>query len=75
MARPPGEIANAIDQFLRTKRRDASVDEIYDAVKKALNADNVASSSVRSYLRLNSLATDSKFERTGHGRYRLRYVG
>lgn len=65
--RPPGQVRDAIVEFLRS-RDEASVKEIRAAVSTKLGGD-VAASSVRSYLNLN---TPVAFERTGRGRYRLR---
>lgn len=65
--RSPGEVRDAIIEYLRRKGT-ASVQEVQEAVEKALGGE-VARSSVRSYLGLNK---DGVFERVGHGRYRLR---
>lgn len=65
--RKPGEIRDAIVAYLGRCRSDASVTDIRDAISKRLG--DVAPSSVRSYLRLN---TPARFSRTGRGRYRLR---
>jgi site-specific DNA-methyltransferase (adenine-specific) len=64
--RRPGEVRDAIIDFLRS-RREATVAEIREAVAKRVG--DVPSSSVRSYLNLN---TPGVFERVGRGRYRLR---
>lgn len=64
--RPPGEIRDAIIEFLKNKEGDAGVREIHAAV--TVQIGNVSSSSVRSYLRLN---TPLKFKRTSWGRYKL----
>jgi hypothetical protein len=67
--RSPGEVRDAIINYLKSRRGDdASVDEIYDAVKRALGSD-LPRSSVRSYL---GLAEGRHFERTQRGRYRIR---
>ena len=66
--RKPGEVRDAIVSFLsKPARREASVDEIHRAVITRLGGD-VARSSVRSYLNLNTPGT---FTRTGRGSYRL----
>jgi site-specific DNA-methyltransferase (adenine-specific) len=61
----PGQVRDAILAHL-TSARDASVEEIHAAVSAQLG--DVPTSSVRSYLRLNTPGT---FQRTGRGRYRL----
>jgi len=66
--RRPGEVRDAIIDYLRAVKRAASVDEIHAAVEKRLDG-KVARSSVRSYLGLNEGRT---FERIGRGSYRLR---
>jgi site-specific DNA-methyltransferase (adenine-specific) len=65
--RKPGVVRDAITHYLGNIKGDASVDEIHVAVSAAL-AGEVARSSVRSYLNLN---TPETFLRTAHGRYRL----
>jgi len=68
---PPGRIRDSIIGYLGAIGCDASLDEIHDAVRADLGL--VASSSVRSYLNLN---TPEKFVRTGKGRYSIsRFVG
>lgn len=62
-----GQIRDAIINYLRERRGDATVSEIHKAVSTALGKD-VARSSVRSYLGLN---TGKKFRRVGRGTYRL----
>ena len=62
--RRPGEVRDAIRDYLRTVKREASVDEIQTAVTERLG--NVPASSVRSSLRLSDL-----FSQTARGRYRL----
>ncbi len=62
----PGEIRDAIVGFLAERRGAASVAEIRAAVASKIK--EMAPSSVRSYLRLN---TGTIFERTGHGSYEL----
>jgi len=54
-------------QYLGSIKGDASMAEIHAAVCRALDGD-VARSSVRSYLNIN---TPQIFLRTAHGRYRL----
>ena len=65
--RSPGVVRDAITKYLGEIEDDASIDEIYDAVSIALSGE-VARSSVRSYLNLN---TPQVFIRTARGRYRL----
>lgn len=68
--RRPGAVRDSILRaFEAQKKRDAelSVADIRDAVSADLGED-VASSSVRSYLNLN---TPGHFIRTGRGTYRL----
>jgi hypothetical protein len=62
--RRPGEVRDAIRDYLRTVKREASVGEIQTAVNERLG--NVPASSVRSSLRLSDL-----FSQTARGRYRL----
>jgi hypothetical protein len=62
--RRPGEVRDAIRDYLRTVKREASVGEIQAAVTERLG--NVPASSVRSSLRLSDL-----FSQTARGRYRL----
>lgn len=66
MSASPGVIRDSIIGFLSAIGGDASTDEIMTAVRSKVG--EVAPSSVRSYLNLNTPAT---FERTGRGRYRL----
>jgi site-specific DNA-methyltransferase (adenine-specific) len=68
MRRRPGEVRDAILAFLRSKRADATVGEIHRAVETTLGS-KIPTSSVRSYLRLNS---GDLFVREKRGRYRLR---
>lgn len=64
----PGEVRNAIVDFLKTKRgADAHIREIHQGVEERIG--EVPSSSVRSYLNQDK---SNMFERTGRGRYRLR---
>lgn len=65
--RSPGVVRDAIVKYLQGIKGDASVEEIRTAVNEALG-DSVPSSSIRSYLNLN---TPAKFLRTSRGRYRL----
>ena len=62
----PGTVRDAIVAYLRSLYGDATVAEIRNAVESELG--DVPASSVRSYLRLRP----DMFERTGHGRYRIR---
>ncbi|MDI3304193.1 MAG: site-specific DNA-methyltransferase, partial [Burkholderia multivorans] len=62
----PGVIRDSIIEYLAMVGGDASTDEIVAAVGRTLGA--VPTSSVRSYLSLN---TPKTFERVGRGRYRL----
>jgi site-specific DNA-methyltransferase (adenine-specific) len=66
--RKPGEVRDAIVEFLRKRRGDASGADIRSGVEAALGTP-VAASSVRSYLQLNE---GTLFERTARGRYRLK---
>lgn len=70
MAYAPGLIRDSIIDFLSGIQGDASTDEITVAVRSKVG--EVAPSSVRSYLNLN---TPKTFERTSRGRYRLNYHG
>jgi DNA modification methylase len=67
MGRAPGSIRDAIVAYLSELDRDASLEEIRQAVGVRLG--QVSASSVRSYLNLNAPET---FERTGRGRYRFK---
>ena len=67
MGTPPGRIRDSIVSYLDAKACDAPLSEIQAAVTADLGA--VPSSSVRSYLNLN---TPSTFTRTGAGRYAIR---
>ena len=64
--RAPGSVRDAIVEHLRMVGTDQSTEEIHAAVVAKIGA--VGTSSVRSYLRLN---TPSTFERTERGRYKL----
>jgi len=72
--RKPGQVRDAIIDFLRKKQQGASIDEIHQAVEKSLGS-KVPRSSVRSYLNLN-IHTDQHdpglFARLGRGTYRLK---
>jgi hypothetical protein len=65
--RRPGVVRDAILDYLRSIKSEASIAEIHSAVCRSLDAQ-VPRSSVRSYLRLNTPYT---FQRTARGRYRL----
>lgn len=65
--RSPGVVRDAIIQYLSGIKGDASIDEIHAAVSSMLDGE-VAKSSVRSYLNLN---TPKVFLRTDRGRYRV----
>jgi site-specific DNA-methyltransferase (adenine-specific) len=69
MRRAPGEVKMAIVEFLRTKPEGASLREIQQAVEKKLG--EVAPSSVRSSLNLNSKAPKRVLERIEYGHYKL----
>ena len=62
--RRPGEVRDAIRNYLRKIKREAKVAEIHEAVVATIG--EVPKSSVRSSLRLSEL-----FEQTSRGRYRL----
>jgi site-specific DNA-methyltransferase (adenine-specific) len=64
----PGQIRDAIVDFLRVRLVEASVHEIHQAVNRRVGND-VPPSSVRSYLSLNATTL---FDRTSLGTYRLR---
>jgi site-specific DNA-methyltransferase (adenine-specific) len=66
MSIPPGVVRDSIINFLSAVSHDASTEEITAAVRGHIG--DVPSSSVRSYLNLN---TPTTFIRTGRGRYRL----
>ena len=63
----PGQVRDEIIAFLKSHAAGASTSEIQAAVVEALGQE-VPSSSVRSYLNLN---TPGVFERVGYGRYKL----
>lgn len=64
----PGQVRDAIVDYLGSHPDGATVSEIYGAVRMVLGQD-LKPSSIRSYLRLNA---NSLFERMERGRYRLR---
>lgn len=66
MSKAPGAIRDPIIQHLSALRTDASVGEIEAAVRRQVG--EVSSSSIRSYLNLNTPGT---FERVSRGRYKL----
>tara|TARA_R110002020_G_scaffold143653_3_gene316036 strand:- start:5111 stop:5326 length:216 start_codon:yes stop_codon:yes gene_type:complete len=71
MSLQPGTVRDGILSYLREKGVDgAKVPDIHAAVEERVG-QNVPRSSVRSYLNIN---TPAKFERLGHGVYRLRNV-
>lgn len=65
--RSPGLVRDAIIEAFKSTKKELSVADVRDAVNARLGED-VPSSSVRSYLRLN---TPGRFTRTGRGTYRL----
>jgi site-specific DNA-methyltransferase (adenine-specific) len=65
--RSPGVVRDAIINYLRGIKGDASVAEIRTAVNEMLG-EPVPDSSIRSYLNIN---TPTMFLRTSRGRYRL----
>jgi site-specific DNA-methyltransferase (adenine-specific) len=67
MSRARGAVRDSIIGFLTAIDREASLDEINDAVKLSLG--KVSPSSVRSYLNLN---VPTVFKRTSRGKYALR---
>jgi len=64
----PGQVRDAIVDFLRERGEAAALAEIEQAVRARMNG-KFRGSSVRSYLRLN---TPERFERVDRGKYRLR---
>lgn len=66
--RKPGEVRDAIFDFLRNCPSESTVSEIQQGVAERIKGQ-LSESSVRSYLRLN---TGQDFERTSRGTYRLR---
>ena len=69
--RRPGQVRDSIIGFLEGRPQGATIQEIHKAVEEKLGS-TVARSSVRSYLNLNTGSSDSLFDRTSPGRYRLR---
>lgn len=72
--RKPGQVRDAIIDFLRKKQQGAPMDEIHQAVERTLGS-KVARSSVRSYLNLNAHTAEDRptlFVRIGRGTYRLK---
>lgn len=69
MTRTRGAVRDSIISFLTAIDREASLDEINDAVQLSLG--KVSPSSVRSYLNLN---VPGVFKRTSRGKYSLRQV-
>jgi hypothetical protein len=67
MARRPGEVRDAIIDYLSAKGGEARPNEIHRALEQRFG-EPVPSSSVRSYLRLNA---GRRFQQTGGGNYRL----
>src|SRR5207247_2557657 len=65
--RRPGEVRDAIVTVLARRPRGAAVSEIEEGVRELIG--KAASSSIRSYLRLNA---DSLFRREDRGLYVLR---
>ena len=65
--RVPGAIRDAILATFQAERRELTVAEVRAAVTDAIG-EEVAPSSVRSYLNIN---TPGQFIRTGRGTYRL----
>lgn len=64
----PGAVRDGIVHYLRGRREGMAMDDILAGVEASVG-QKVPRSSVRSYLNLN---TDSLFERTSRGHYRLR---
>lgn len=65
--RKPGVIRDAIVSVFQKEKRELSTTEIYSGVNELLGGE-IAQSSVRSYLNIN---TPGQFIRTSHGKYRL----
>jgi DNA modification methylase len=70
MTHAPGSIRDSIIGYLSDLHADATVGEIHQAVSRQIG--EVAASSVRSYLNLN---TPETFERASRGRYRIKQDG
>lgn len=66
--RPPGTIRDAILRYMKNHGGTATVAEIEDGVSQILG-EEVSSSSVRSYLGLNTPGT---FKRVARGKYKLK---
>lgn len=66
--RRPGEIRDAIINYLGSRDGDATVNEIYAALEERFG-EPVAPSSVRSSL---NFGVGDLYERTGRGRYRIK---
>jgi site-specific DNA-methyltransferase (adenine-specific) len=66
--RSPGVVRDLIIEYMNTTKRPVTVEEVYNYANKALGGD-LARSSVRSYLGLNTPGT---FIRVSAGVYRLR---
>lgn len=67
--RKPGEIRDAILAVLKEHGGEATLTDVRAGVNQRLGAPPVPSSSVRSYLQLNS---PRLFRKVGRGRYALR---
>jgi hypothetical protein len=65
--RQPGSVRDAIIKVFHDAKRELTVAEIRERVAVILG-EEVAASSVRSYLNIN---TPGKFQRTGRGKYHL----
>jgi hypothetical protein len=65
--RKPGAVRDAIIDIFSREKRELSIDELRAGVQTLLGGE-IAASSVRSYLNLN---TPGLFIRTGRGKYRL----
>lgn len=65
----PGQVRDAIFNYLKAEGQPASVAQITAAVSHSTNKNGDIASSVRSYLNLNTPGT---FERTKRGTYQLR---
>lgn len=67
--RSPGKVRDAIVAYLLQRKSEATLAEIREGIQAQLG--DVPSSSVRSYLNLNT-GPGKQFERVGRGTYRLR---
>lgn len=65
--RSPGAVRDSILEAFKDHKGEMNIAEVKSAVEKSLGSP-VASSSVRSYLNIN---TPGQFIRTGRGTYRL----